>query len=135
MSGMLDTHADRGRCRTHSVTPDVNINLNVDPSTGARQRAASPSTHHLTGSWCSIMARTQLLRELVNERLAVAAEQIFRIVEKTIAEYQDEVVRSKKEVIRLKKHLEELSVLKAEVILSKTGVTRRLFSLFFFYEF
>lgn len=72
------------------------------------------------------MAGTQLLRELVNERLAVAAEQIFRLVEKTIAEYQDEVVRSKKEVIRLKKHLEQLSVLKAEVILNRTGVSRRL---------
>lgn len=74
-----------------------------------------------------MMAGTQLLRELVNERLAVAAEQIFRLVEKTIAEYQEEVVRSKKEVIQLKKQLEQLSVLKAEVILSRTGVSRRLF--------
>ncbi|CAG00298.1 unnamed protein product, partial [Tetraodon nigroviridis] len=66
------------------------------------------------------MAGTQRLRELVNERLAVAAEQIFRLVEKTIVEYQEEVVRSKKEVIQLKKHLEQLSLLKAEVILNRT---------------
>lgn len=68
------------------------------------------------------MAGAQLLRELVNERLAEAAEQIFRLVEATIAEYQDEVVRSKKEVIQLKKQLEQLSVLKPEVILSRAGV-------------
>lgn len=76
------------------------------------------------------MAGTQLLRELVNERLAVAAEQIFRLVEKTIAECQDEVVRSKKEVIQLKKRLEQLSVLKAEVILNRAGVSRRLFLMY-----
>lgn len=69
-----------------------------------------------------MMARTQLLRELVNEQLAAAAEQIFRLVETTIAEYQDEVVRSKKEVIQLKKQLEQLTVLKAEVVLSRTNV-------------
>lgn len=68
------------------------------------------------------MAGAQLLRELVNERLAEAAEQIFRLVEATIAEYQDEVVRSRKEVIQLKKQLQQLSVLKPEVILSRTGV-------------
>lgn len=70
-----------------------------------------------------MMARTQLLRELVNEQLATAAEQIFRLVETTIAEYQDEVVRSKKEVIQLKKQLEQLAVLKAEVVLSRTSVS------------
>lgn len=101
---------------------------NVDPELGpdnqvppVRQPVTSP------GLRCSIMAGTQLLRELVNERLAVAAEQIFGLVEKTIAEYQEEVVRSKKEVIQLKKHLERLSVLKAEVILGRTGELRRLF--------
>lgn len=92
--------------------------------------AASPSEHHPTGTWCSIMAGTQLLRELVNERLAVAAEQIFRLVEKIVAEYQDEVVRSKKEVIQLKKHLEQLSALKDKVILSRTGVSRYCLDLF-----
>lgn len=69
------------------------------------------------------MAPTQLLRELVNEQLAAAAEQIFRLVEATIAEYQDEVVRSKKEVIQLRKQLEQLAVLKAEVVLSRTSLS------------
>lgn len=67
------------------------------------------------------MAGAQLLRELVNERLAAAAEQIFRLVEKTIGEYQEEVVRSKKEAIQLRKQLQQLSVLKAEVILTRKG--------------
>lgn len=67
------------------------------------------------------MAGAQLLRELVNERLAAAAEQIFRLVEKTIGEYQEEAVRSKKEVIQLRKQLQQLSVLKAEVILTRKG--------------
>ncbi|XP_018516735.2 uncharacterized protein LOC108873092 [Lates calcarifer] len=60
------------------------------------------------------MSGTQLLRELVNERLAAAAEEIFGLVEKTLAEYQDEVVRSKKEIIQLKQEIEQLSVVKAE---------------------
>ncbi|XP_070772583.1 zinc finger protein 235-like [Enoplosus armatus] len=63
------------------------------------------------------MSGTQLLRLLVNERLAAAAEEIFGLVEKTIAEYQDEAVRSKREVNQLKKQLEQLTVLKPEVIL------------------
>lgn len=74
-----------------------------------------------------MMAQTQLLRELVNEQLAAAAEQIFQLVETTIAEYQDEVVRSKKEVIQLKKQLEQLAVLKAEVVLSRTSVSGMFF--------
>lgn len=67
------------------------------------------------------MAGAQLLRELVNQRLAAAAEQICRLVEKTIGEYQEEVVRSKKEVIQLRTQLQQLSVLKAEVILTRKG--------------
>ncbi|XP_056252188.1 uncharacterized protein LOC130181794 isoform X2 [Seriola aureovittata] len=47
------------------------------------------------------MSGTQLLRVLVNERLAAAAEEIFGLFEKTIAEYQDEVVRSKREIVHL----------------------------------
>ncbi|XP_059215768.1 zinc finger protein 436-like [Centropristis striata] len=60
---------------------------------------------------------TQLLRLLLNERLAAAAEEIFGLVEKTIAEYQDEAVRSKREVIQLKKQIEQLTVLKPQVTL------------------
>ncbi|XP_071761409.2 uncharacterized protein LOC139916437 [Centroberyx gerrardi] len=61
------------------------------------------------------MSGTQLLRLLVNERLAAAAEEIFGLVEKTIAEYQDEVVRSKREIIQLKQEIHQLGVLKSEV--------------------
>ncbi|XP_044069538.1 zinc finger protein 543-like isoform X2 [Siniperca chuatsi] len=63
------------------------------------------------------MSGTQLLRLLVNERLAAAAEEIFGLVEKTIAEYQDEAARSKREVNQLKKQLEQLTVLNPKVIL------------------
>ncbi|XP_051276791.1 zinc finger protein 699-like [Dicentrarchus labrax] len=63
------------------------------------------------------MAGMQLLRLMVNERLAVAAEEIFGLFEKTIAEYQEEVVRSQREIIQLKGQLEQLTVLKPEVTL------------------
>uniref|UniRef100_A0A673C8H5 C2H2-type domain-containing protein n=1 Tax=Sphaeramia orbicularis TaxID=375764 RepID=A0A673C8H5_9TELE len=73
------------------------------------------------------MSDTQLLRQMVNERLAAAAEEIFGLVEKTIAEYQDEVFRCRSEVIALKRQMEQLSVLKPEVQLLKTGANGELF--------
>ncbi|XP_038855229.1 zinc finger and SCAN domain-containing protein 21-like [Salvelinus namaycush] len=39
------------------------------------------------------MFKIQLLRVFLNERLTAAADEIFGVVEKTIAEYQEEVVR------------------------------------------
>ncbi|XP_021454396.2 uncharacterized protein LOC110521265 isoform X3 [Oncorhynchus mykiss] len=39
------------------------------------------------------MSNIQLLRVFLNERLTYAAEEIFGVVEKTIVEYQEEVVR------------------------------------------
>ncbi|XP_010866872.1 zinc finger and SCAN domain-containing protein 21-like [Esox lucius] len=39
------------------------------------------------------MSKINLLRVFLNERLTAAAEEIFGVVEKTIAEYQEEVVR------------------------------------------
>ncbi|XP_071336099.1 zinc finger protein 180-like [Trachinotus anak] len=63
------------------------------------------------------MSGTQLLRAQVSERLAAAAEEIFGLLEKTIAEYQDEVVRSKREIIRLHQQIQQLSVLKAGMAL------------------
>ncbi|KAE8281074.1 hypothetical protein D5F01_LYC21656 [Larimichthys crocea] len=68
------------------------------------------------------MAGTQLLRLQVNERLAAAAEEIFGLVEKTIAEYQDEVVRSRTEIIQLRKQLEQLTVLKPEAMLFRADI-------------
>lgn len=43
------------------------------------------------------MSKGETLRALVNERLTVAAQEIFALVEKTIAEYEDELRRSKEE--------------------------------------
>ncbi|XP_049899262.1 uncharacterized protein LOC126389619 isoform X1 [Epinephelus moara] len=63
------------------------------------------------------MSGTQLLKLLVRDRLAAAAEEIFGLVEKTIAECHGEVVRSKREVIQLKQQLEQLTVLKPGVVL------------------
>ena len=39
------------------------------------------------------MSQIRLLRVFLNERLTAAAEEIFGVVEKTVAEYQEEVVR------------------------------------------
>lgn len=39
------------------------------------------------------MSKIQLLRVFLYDRLTAAAEEIFGVVEKTVAEYQEEVVR------------------------------------------
>ncbi|XP_074531998.1 uncharacterized protein LOC141795124 [Halichoeres trimaculatus] len=59
------------------------------------------------------MSGTQLLKMLVNERLAAAAEEIFVLVERTILEYQDEVVRSREEIYQLKQQIEQLCHVKS----------------------
>ncbi|XP_049581674.1 zinc finger protein OZF-like [Syngnathus scovelli] len=43
------------------------------------------------------MCKVQMLRELVTRRLNVAVEEIFELFEKTIAEYEEELCRSKEE--------------------------------------
>ncbi|XP_072300171.1 uncharacterized protein [Eucyclogobius newberryi] len=43
------------------------------------------------------MSKGQTLRALVNKRLTAAAEEIFALVERTIAEYEEELCRSKEE--------------------------------------
>lgn len=49
------------------------------------------------------------LRVFLNERLTAAAEEIFGAVEKTIAEYKEEISRSKDlEISRLKMQLKLL---------------------------
>ncbi|CAJ1066679.1 uncharacterized protein LOC117812052 isoform X1 [Xyrichtys novacula] len=58
------------------------------------------------------MSGMEMLRVLVNERLAAAAEEIFGLVGKTISEYQDEVMRSKREICELKQQIEQLTELK-----------------------
>ncbi|KAM6919916.1 uncharacterized protein PEZ65_011942 [Lycodopsis pacificus] len=43
------------------------------------------------------MSEVQMLRCLVNQRLTAAAEEIFGLFERTIAEYEEELSRSKEE--------------------------------------
>uniref|UniRef100_A0A3Q2T5I0 Oocyte zinc finger protein XlCOF8.4-like n=1 Tax=Fundulus heteroclitus TaxID=8078 RepID=A0A3Q2T5I0_FUNHE len=68
------------------------------------------------------MSGMQQLRLLVSERLAAAAEEIFGLVERTITDYQEEVVRSKREIIQLRQQIEQLTVLQPRVALFKEGV-------------
>ncbi|XP_038163377.1 zinc finger protein 354C-like [Cyprinodon tularosa] len=65
------------------------------------------------------MSGMQQLRLLVSERLTVAAEEIFGLFEKTITEYQEEAVRSKREIIQLRQQIEQLTVLQPRVSLFK----------------
>ncbi|XP_014901066.1 zinc finger protein 260-like [Poecilia latipinna] len=65
------------------------------------------------------MSGMQQLRLLVSERLTAAAEEIFGLVERTITEYQEEVVRSKREIIQLRQQIEQLTVLQPRVSLFK----------------
>ncbi|XP_015247501.1 PREDICTED: zinc finger and SCAN domain-containing protein 31-like isoform X2 [Cyprinodon variegatus] len=68
------------------------------------------------------MSGMQQLRLLVSERLTAAAEEIFGLFEKTITEYQEETVRSKREIIQLRQQIEQLTVLQPRVSLFKEDV-------------
>ncbi|XP_078112520.1 uncharacterized protein LOC144521785 [Sander vitreus] len=76
------------------------------------------------------MSKVQMLRAFVNQRLTAAAEEIFGLFERTIAEYEEVLCRSKEENERQQKLLDavfnpqlrlhradvqQLSVVKAEV--------------------
>ncbi|XP_061539417.1 gastrula zinc finger protein XlCGF57.1-like [Phycodurus eques] len=52
------------------------------------------------------MCKVQMLRELVKQRLNVAVEEIFELFERTIAEYEEELSRSKEENERQRELLE-----------------------------
>ncbi|XP_068566469.1 uncharacterized protein [Cebidichthys violaceus] len=65
------------------------------------------------------MSGTRLLRLRVTERLEAAVEEIFGLVEKTIEEYEEGAVRSKREILQLKQQIEQLTVLKPEVVLPR----------------
>lgn len=67
------------------------------------------------------MSGTQQLKMLVNQRLSAAAEEIFELVERTILEYQDEVVRSKREINQLKQQIEQLLGVKSGGEIFKAG--------------
>ncbi|XP_072295310.1 uncharacterized protein [Eucyclogobius newberryi] len=63
------------------------------------------------------------LRALVNARLTAAAEEIFALVERTIAEYEEELCRSKEENQRNQQLLD--SVLSPQVLAPRAGVQIR----------
>uniref|UniRef100_A0A1A8LAP0 C2H2-type domain-containing protein n=1 Tax=Nothobranchius pienaari TaxID=704102 RepID=A0A1A8LAP0_9TELE len=65
------------------------------------------------------MSGMEHLRRLVSERLAAAAEEIFGFVEKTVTDYQEEIVRSRSEIIQLRQQIEQLTVLQPRVFLFK----------------
>ncbi|XP_028440253.1 zinc finger and SCAN domain-containing protein 2-like [Perca flavescens] len=52
------------------------------------------------------MSKVQMLRAFVNQRLTAAAEEIFELFERTIAEYEEELGRSKEENERQQKLLD-----------------------------
>ncbi|XP_034717146.1 zinc finger protein 664-like isoform X2 [Etheostoma cragini] len=52
------------------------------------------------------MSKVRMLRAFVNQRLTAAAEEIFELFERTIAEYEEELCRSKEENERERKRLD-----------------------------
>ncbi|XP_061612795.1 zinc finger protein 879-like isoform X2 [Phyllopteryx taeniolatus] len=54
------------------------------------------------------MFKVQMLRALVNERLSSAVEEIFVVLERTIADYEDELCRTKEENHRQRQLLDAL---------------------------
>ena len=51
------------------------------------------------------MTKLELLNVFLNDRLTAAAEDIFKAIKNTVAEYQDEILRFKEENERLKRLL------------------------------
>ncbi|XP_029582973.1 uncharacterized protein LOC115170808 [Salmo trutta] len=66
------------------------------------------------------MAQISLLRVLLNERLTAVADEIFGAVEKTVAEYQEEIYRSKEENEKLRRLLD--IVLKPDIKLHRSDL-------------
>ncbi|XP_024278185.2 uncharacterized protein LOC112251441 isoform X2 [Oncorhynchus tshawytscha] len=66
------------------------------------------------------MAKISLLRVLLNERLTAVADEIFGAVEKTVAEYQEEIYRSKEENEKLRRLLD--IVLKPDIKLHRSDL-------------
>ncbi|XP_029284283.1 zinc finger protein 3 homolog [Cottoperca gobio] len=70
------------------------------------------------------MCKVQMLRALVKQRLTAAAEEIFVLFERTIAEYEEELCRSKEENERQRKLLD--AVLKPQLRLHRADVQQLL---------
>lgn len=52
------------------------------------------------------VSKIEMLRLLINQRLTAAAEDIFRVFGRTIAEYEEEISRSKVEIDRQRRLLD-----------------------------
>ena len=65
------------------------------------------------------MSKLQMLNVFVTERLSAAAMEIFGAVEKTVAEYHEEICRSAEENERLRRLLDLVS--KPEIKLHRAG--------------
>lgn len=52
------------------------------------------------------MSKIEMLRLLINQRLTAAAEEIFGVFGRTIAEYEEEISRSKVEIDRQRRLLD-----------------------------
>ncbi|XP_054461546.1 zinc finger protein 260-like isoform X2 [Anoplopoma fimbria] len=70
------------------------------------------------------MCKVQMLRALVKQRLTAAAEEIFGLFERTIAEYEEELCRSKEENERQRKLLH--AVLNPQLRLHRADVQQLL---------
>ncbi|KAM9797006.1 uncharacterized protein ACBT44_017321 [Syngnathus typhle] len=66
------------------------------------------------------MCKVRMLRELVKQRLNVAVEEIFQLLERTIADYEEELCRTKEENERQRELLD--SVLKPQVGLHTSDI-------------
>ncbi|XP_070702209.1 zinc finger protein OZF-like [Pempheris klunzingeri] len=72
------------------------------------------------------MSKVQMLRASVSQRLSAAAEEIFELFERTIAEYEEELCRSQEENKRQQKLLD--AVLRPEVRILRADVQQVLVS-------
>ncbi|XP_019748773.1 zinc finger protein GLI4-like isoform X2 [Hippocampus comes] len=60
------------------------------------------------------MSKVQMLRALVNERLSAAVEEVFAVLERTIADYEEELCRTKEENRRQRQLLDAVFKPQAE---------------------
>ncbi|XP_054655702.1 zinc finger and SCAN domain-containing protein 2-like [Dunckerocampus dactyliophorus] len=68
------------------------------------------------------MCKVQMLRALVNQRLTVAVEEIFQVLERTIAEYEEELSRIKEDNER-QRQLLDFVFKKSQVVLHRADVS------------
>lgn len=66
------------------------------------------------------MCKVRMLRALLNQRLSAAVEEIFVMLERTIAEYEEELCRTREENERQRQLLD--AVVKKQNVLHVTGV-------------